>query len=112
MSKRSGLPSEIVAAMQQELKAIGGRLKMCRIAANLSLTDVAAELRVSRQAVSSWEVGRTECGAVQLAALMRVYGASADYVLQGVQTKPIGGRMLTDIFREREAGQAEWPYGL
>lgn len=67
---------------------IGDRLRECRHAAKLSLSDVAKEMGVSRQAVSAWEHGRNLCDSMQLATLATLYGASADYILFGINTMP------------------------
>jgi len=69
-------------------KEIGARLKECRVRALLSLGDVAEEMSVTKQAVSSWENGRTKLNALQLADLVLLYGVSADYILFGTHMVP------------------------
>jgi transcriptional regulator with XRE-family HTH domain len=90
---------------------IGERLRLARQAAKLKQAEVALELHRSRQSVSAWERGHplTLDELVDAAVL---YGVSADWLLLGIETVPVGGRMLQDIFREHEASQADWPAGL
>jgi transcriptional regulator with XRE-family HTH domain len=89
--------------MREEARAIGARLHLCRKRVKMSLSYVGEHMRVSRQAVSAWEKGESVCDLLQLAALCRLYGESADYVLHGIKTAPVGGQMVADIFRERSS---------
>jgi transcriptional regulator with XRE-family HTH domain len=73
---------------------IGSRLRLCRQEAKLSLGDVAGELKMSKQAVSAWETGRTVMDAVQLADVALMYGVSADYLLFGTRMVPEELRQL------------------
>jgi transcriptional regulator with XRE-family HTH domain len=81
--------------METRKVEIGSRLRECRLGARLSLGDVAHELRVTKQAISSWETGRTKLNAYQLADLVLIYGVSADYVLFGTHMVP---ETLRDAF--------------
>jgi transcriptional regulator with XRE-family HTH domain len=62
------------------------RFRSARRAAKLSQEDVAAELGVTRQTVSNWEVGRTSPGLAELAKICALYGVSADLILYGVRS--------------------------
>lgn len=62
---------------------IGTRLRAARTAARLSQADVALDLGVTRQAVSSWEAGRSSPTAVQLGDLAMAYGSCAHRLLFG-----------------------------
>ena len=48
---------------------------------NLSQEELAEKLNVSRQAVSRWEVGSSQPDASNLLQLSRLFGVSADYLL-------------------------------
>jgi transcriptional regulator with XRE-family HTH domain len=69
-------------------KEIGARLRECRLGAKLSLADVAAEMSLTKQAVSSWESGRTKMTALQLRDLVLLFGVSSDYILFGTHMVP------------------------
>lgn len=63
--------------------AIGLRLRRARADARLTQGDVAAEMRISRQAVSAWEVGKAMPTLLEFRAIVELYGASAEHVLFG-----------------------------
>jgi transcriptional regulator with XRE-family HTH domain len=67
---------------------IGSRLRSCREEARLGLGDVAGELKVSKQTVSSWEKGARLLDAIRLADLALMYGVSSDYILFGTRMVP------------------------
>ena len=52
----------------------------------LSLTETAERLGVSRQAVSKWENGTSEPNTSNLMALARLYGIPAEDLLKGVES--------------------------
>ena len=66
-------------------------MKLCeklyelRRAAGLSQEELAERLNVSRQAVSKWENGASDPSTVNLLALAKLYGVSADELLREVQ---------------------------
>lgn len=68
------------------MKEIGGRLQSARRQISSTQQEVAAELRVSRQAVSAWERGVSVPNALELRLLAVRYGVSADFLLFGVAT--------------------------
>ena len=53
--------------------------------APISASALAAKLGVSRQAVSKWETGASDPSTVNLLALAKLYGVSADELLREVQ---------------------------
>lgn len=70
--------------MHQEFrKAIGERLRRARIAAKLTQQDVATDFLRSRQAISSWESGRTMPDLLELRELAMLYGVTPDRILIG-----------------------------
>lgn len=94
-------------------REIGARLRAARLACRMSQDDVAAVLRrpKTRQAVSRWERGFLPT-AMELRELAVIYGESLDWLLLGVKTRPVTGVALQDLFRERDAAQSQWPWGL
>lgn len=71
--------------MPQRLRrTFGERLRDARLEAQLTQTDVAAEFAKTRQAVSSWEQGKTLPDLSELRELVTLYGVSADAILFGV----------------------------
>ena len=61
---------------------LGEKLKMLRASRGLSQEQLAAELNVSRQAVSKWESGASDPSTSNLLALARLYGVSAEELLR------------------------------
>lgn len=53
-------------------------IKAARINKGLRQTDVAAELNVARETVSSWEKGKTKPSLKMVEPLCRLYGVSYD----------------------------------
>ena len=63
---------------------IAERLAARRRLAGLSQEALAEKLGVSRQAVSKWENGTSDPSTVNLLALAKLYGVSADELLREV----------------------------
>jgi transcriptional regulator with XRE-family HTH domain len=97
-------------ALQRET---GARLKAARLANKMNQREVGRALRPpkSRQAVSRLEQGAEPTVSV-LRQLAMLYGESLDWLALGIKTEPIGSASLHEIFREREAAEADWPGGL
>ena len=70
------------AAIQRSL---GEVLKAHRTRCQMTQEFVAESLGVSRQAVSKWENGASDPSTVNLLALAKLYGVSADELLREVQ---------------------------
>ena len=62
--------------------AFGERLQEVRRRAGLTQEQFAAELNVSRQAVSKWESGASDPSTSNLLALAKLYGVSAEDLLR------------------------------
>ena len=69
----------------REQQTLGRRIQEARKAAGLSQESLGERLGVSRQAVSKWESGASDPSTVNLLALARLYGVSADELLRGVE---------------------------
>ena len=66
-------------------RSLGEALKAHRARCGMTQEFVAQSLGVSRQAVSKWESGASDPSTVNLLALARLYGVSADELLRGVE---------------------------
>lgn len=66
-------------------RSLGEVLKAHRTRCQMTQEFVAESLGVSRQAVSKWENGASDPSTVNLLALAKLYGVSADELLQEVQ---------------------------
>lgn len=75
-------------AVRAETKVIRGslseRLSENRIRCKMSQEFVAEALGVSRQAVSKWENGKSDPSTANLIALAKLYGISAEELLEGL----------------------------
>ena len=65
-------------------KSLGEALKEYRICCHMTQEFVAEHLGVSRQAVSKWENGTSEPSTSNLLALAKLYGVSAQELLQQI----------------------------
>ena len=81
-SLREAPAREESAAIQRSL---GEVLKAHRTRCQMTQEFVAESLGVSRQAVSKWENGESDPSTVNLLALAKLYGVSADELLREVQ---------------------------
>ena len=64
---------------------LGQRIQAGRTALELSQEALGERLGVSRQAVSKWESGTSEPSTSNLLALARLYGVSAEELLEAVK---------------------------
>ena len=73
---------------RDEAKAVRGslaeRLQENRVRCKMSQEFVAEALGVSRQAVSTWETGKSDPSTANLIALAKLYGISAQELLEGL----------------------------
>ena len=65
-------------------RSLGEALKAHRARCGMTQEFVAQSLGVSRQAVSKWESGASDPSTVNLLALAKLYGVSADELLREV----------------------------
>jgi transcriptional regulator with XRE-family HTH domain len=75
-------------------KAIGLRLKEARLAAGMSVVDVAARINRSRASVHAWEAGESMPELLMFAELATLYGARADALLGAAVPHPCEGILL------------------
>ena len=60
---------------------IGEKIALCRKKAGLSQEALAAQLGISRQAVSRWETGEATPDTDKVVQLSRLFGVTTDYLL-------------------------------
>lgn len=77
-------------------------MRQAREIARLSQADVAHHLHVTRQAISSWEAGRTEPSLGTFREMAMVYGVPTDLILNGLLCVPI------EMLEEIPAGACEY----
>lgn len=70
-------------------RSIGDRLRESRESANMKQDAAAYELGVRRQAVSSWERGKSMPTAEVWMRIAPLYGVSLDYLVFGIRTIPV-----------------------
>jgi transcriptional regulator with XRE-family HTH domain len=76
---------------------VAARLRKARLETKLTQVEVAATLDVSRQTISAWERGQSQPSLPEFRELAQLYGVSADLLLFGIQTVPLGSHMLATI---------------
>lgn len=69
-------------------RSLGEELKARRLQCKMTQEFVADALGVSRQAVSKWENGTVDPSTSNLLALAKLYGLSAEELLQNVDSTP------------------------
>ncbi|MDO4926072.1 MAG: helix-turn-helix transcriptional regulator [Turicibacter sp.] len=73
---------------------LGEKLRKLRIARKLSQEQLADELRVSRQAISNWELGESTPDTENLVALSDYFGVSIDYLLKNQKESDPSAQVL------------------
>jgi transcriptional regulator with XRE-family HTH domain len=71
---------------------LGGRLKMARVNADMSLKDVAEKLGISKQGVGHWELDRSEPTITNLAKVAGIYNVRLEWLVtaEGQMQKEAG----------------------
>ena len=74
--------------------SIGERIQALRKARGLSQEELAAQIGVSRQAVSKWEAGQSQPDLDKVISMSRFFGVSTDYLLMGAAEAPSPSRII------------------
>lgn len=77
-------------------RAIGERLKEARRAGKRTQDDAAALLGVTRQTISSWELGHTMPASDQWYVIGQAFGVSLDWLVYGIKTVPVSRHSIID----------------
>lgn len=85
--------------------SLGLKLQELRKKKNLSQAEVAALLHVSRQAVSNWELGKTQPDVESIKLLCKLYGVTVGEML-GEEKKQ--GQELEDNKKRNEKYERQW----
>lgn len=70
---------------EEKIKTLGERIKQQRIKCKMTQELVAEKLGVSRQAVSKWEVGKSEPSTTNLLALAKLFEVAPEELLKELQ---------------------------
>ncbi|WP_235069853.1 helix-turn-helix domain-containing protein [Turicibacter sp. TJ11] len=73
---------------------LGEKLKRLRKSRGLSQEQLAAELNVSRQSISKWELGESKPEIENLIALSDYYGVSLDYLLRDQEVPEVSEKVM------------------
>ena len=67
------------------MASVGTHIKRLRAAKRMTQEELAAQLHVTRQAVSAWETGTADPSTSNLLALAKLFGVSAEELLRSVE---------------------------
>ena len=74
---------------QEKLDTLGGRIRAMRQAHNLTVTDTAARVGISRVQLTQWEAGRVlEPGAYQLLRFTKLVDVNLNWLLERAGPDP------------------------
>lgn len=90
------------------------RLAHLRKEKHLTQADVAAELNISRQAISRWESGLALPSTENLKCLSKLYGVSVDYLLDAQNLNPCTERSdcTPEVEKARRHSRIKWMLAL
>ncbi|MEO1397559.1 MAG: helix-turn-helix transcriptional regulator [Pseudomonadota bacterium] len=77
-----------IANETPDFDTLGGRLLRARVAANLSVNDIAKQIGVKKQTLEAWETDRSEPRSNKLTTLSGLLGVSPTWLLYGVGSSP------------------------
>ncbi len=80
---------------------IGDKILSCRKKAGMSQETLAAQLHISRQAVSRWETGEATPDTEKVIQLSRIFQVSTDYLLLDEIEEPDQREAATDTLTEQ-----------
>ena len=86
------------------------RLAHLRKEKHLTQADVAAELNISRKAISRWESGLALPSTENLKCLSKLYGVSVDYLLDGQNLNPCEENLdcTSEVEKARRHPRIKW----
>ena len=87
----------------------GTRLRNLRIGLNLTQDEAAAEINVSKQAISKWENGHGLPDVSSLSALAELYGTTIDYLLTGEEKVKIEEKIEVVQIEKEKIVEVEKP---
>lgn len=89
------LVSEVID-MEKELFSLADRIKSLRERANLTQSEIARQLGISRSGVNAWEMGLSVPSTQYIVELAKKFGVSTDYLLGMENTSSISVKGLTE----------------
>lgn len=85
-----------VMDMEKELFSLADRIKSLRERANLTQSEIARQLGISRSGVNAWEMGLSVPSTQYIVELAKKFGVSTDYLLGMENTSSISVKGLTE----------------
>lgn len=82
--------------MEKELFSLANRIKSLRERANLTQSEIARQLGISRSGVNAWEMGLSVPSTQYIVELAKKFGVSTDYLLGMENTSSISVKGLTE----------------
>lgn len=82
--------------MEKELFSLADRIKSLRERANLTQSEIARQLGISRSGVNAWEMGLSVPSTQYIVELAKKFGVSTDYLLGMENTSSISVKGLTE----------------
>lgn len=82
--------------MEKELFSLADRIKSLRERANLTQSEIARQLGISRSGVNAWEMGLSVPSTQYIVELAKKCGVSTDYLLGMENTSSISVKGLTE----------------
>ena len=82
--------------MEKELFSLADRIKSLREIANLTQSEIARQLGISRSGVNAWEMGLSVPSTQYIVELAKKFGVSTDYLLGMENTSSISVKGLTE----------------
>lgn len=82
--------------MEKELFSLADRIKSLREKANLTQSEIARQLGISRSGVNAWEMGLSVPSTQYIVELAKKFGVSTDYLLGMENTSSISVKGLTE----------------
>ena len=82
--------------MEKELFSLADRIKSLRERANLTQSEIARQLGISRSGVNAWEMGLSVPSMQYIVELAKKFGVSTDYLLGMENTSSISVKGLTE----------------
>lgn len=109
-TRKFSLHSVAVGSQKRASKTLGQRIREAREAAGIaSATDLAAKMRVSREAVSQWEKGETTPRMKRLADLAKALETTVEWLLGSEPFPGLSPDLSTHKSRGRETITATQP---
>ena len=96
MIQKAGGFARVVWNLDEVENMLNERVKILRMARNLSQVELAKKLNVSKQSVSNWENDNIQPSVEMLVKISKVFGVTTDYLLGLEKTSTVSVDGLSD----------------